>query len=334
VKFTDSGSVSIVLNARFEQGNNQGKPSAILEVTVSDTGPGIAEEDLNFIFEEFRQFEAGHQKGGTGLGMPICKRLTDLLGGSLEVSSQLDLGTVVKFEIPVEVAEEFIEEDNGKDSTRILPLSGTALKILIVDDQLENQLLLWYMLKDAGFDIKKVSSGKEALDIIENWTPDCALLDIRMPDMNGLELTKALRNNPKTASIKIIAISASSYNFGPNMYEETGLDDFIVKPVIQDGLLKILEKNLSIKFPDKKKKSGQFKMPTTNSKLGKYFSEVSNSDKTNLINLIRSGDVDMFQEYTTNSSTLSGEVKIELLKLLDLYEFDKIIHLLEMNHDG
>jgi len=334
VKFTDSGYVSIVFNARFEQDNNQSNPSAILEVTVSDTGPGIAEEDLNFIFEEFRQFEAGHQKGGTGLGMPICKRLTDLLGGSLEISSQLDLGTVVKIEIPVEVAEDFIEDDKGRESTSVLTLGGTSLKILIVDDQLENQLLLWYMLKDAGFDIKKASSGKEALDIIEKWTPDCALIDIRMPDINGLELTKALRNNPKTASIKIIAISASSYNFGSNMYEETGLDDFIVKPVIQDGLLKILEKNLSIKFPDKKNKISQLKMPTTHSKLEKYFSEVSDSDKTNLIHLIRSGDVDMFQEYTTNSSTLSSETKIELLKLLDQYDFDKIIHLLELNHDG
>ena len=236
VKFTKEGSVSVSL-AFFKLDAKR----AALTIRIADTGCGISKDSLTKIFEPFVQDKSSYRgirtENGTGLGLSIAKRLIDCMKGSLTVESTVGKGSVFTILLPdLEICEDDpARKHDMKAAAGKLDLSK---KILVVDDVPLNVKVLCAMLRKMGFDPVSASSGAQALELLKTTKPDIALLDLWMPDMNGMELASAIRANPDMAGIKIFAVTAdteNASNFNVNLF-----DAVVMKPVTQESIMKVL----------------------------------------------------------------------------------------------
>lgn len=233
IKFTMSGRVTLKVSLV-----PHGKKHATLKVQVEDTGIGIAAEDLEFIFDEFSQVYSS-TKQGTGLGLAICKKIVELQGGKIDVTSVLGKGSVFSFEIPYEYAKikenvpiEVVGEPSAKGKL-------TGKHILLVDDNKMNVLLAQTVLKkwEMGFDC--AYDGKEALELFKKNEYDLILTDIQMPVMGGVELTHAVRYNGdfSKSRIPILGITAHVLQEDREAYLKAGMNDLVLKPFLEQELI-------------------------------------------------------------------------------------------------
>lgn len=197
---------------------------------VIDTGIGISPENLDSIFQQFRQADSSITKkyGGTGLGLTICKNLIELQNGSLSVTSQENIGTTFTFSIPYKKGKEtdVIPEDLGAiDVTKL-----KNKRVLLVDDDSVNRLLGKTILEkfNCAYDI--ANNGKEAVAKLNESTYDIILLDIHMPDISGVEVAKYLRREKKDRATKIVAVTAAVMKDDIQKYYQAGINEFLIKP--------------------------------------------------------------------------------------------------------
>lgn len=237
IKFTSSGKVTLKVNLVVH-----GKKHGLLKVHVEDTGIGIAEEDLEFIFDEFAQVYST-TKQGTGLGLAICKKIVELQGGKIDVSSVLGKGSVFSFEIPYEITkvkEKVVVKVEEVPVTKKL----TGKHILLVDDNKMNVLLAQTVLKkwEMGFDC--AYDGKEALELFKKNNYDLILTDIQMPIMGGVELTHEVRFNGdfSKSSIPILGITAHVLQEDRDAYLKAGMNDLVLKPFLEQELIDKISK--------------------------------------------------------------------------------------------
>jgi signal transduction histidine kinase len=231
VKFTSRG--SIMLRVRPAMLAN-GPPGVRFE--VEDTGPGISSSALNSIFERFSQEDASTSRrfGGTGLGLAICRRLCHLLGGHIGCQSEQGKGSLFWFEIPVELGE------TGEAPSRPAqpaPVSSRPPRVLCVDDNLVNRRIVETLLMPFCDELVLVDSGKAALQAAERQAFDVVLLDIHMPEMDGIETHAHLRSLPHAANQRIIALTADVVPEALARYEVSGFDAVVAKPVELEKLL-------------------------------------------------------------------------------------------------
>lgn len=232
IKFTASGKVTLKVNLA-----NHGKKQAVLKVHVEDTGIGIAAEDLEFIFDEFAQVYST-TKQGTGLGLAICKKIVELQGGKIDVTSVLGKGSVFSFEIPYELTkikqEAVIVEKIPSSKGKL-----TGKHILLVDDNKMNVLLAQTVLRkwEMGFDC--AYDGKEALELFKKNDYDLILTDIQMPVMGGVELTHEVRYNGDftKSRIPILGITAHVLHEDREAYLKAGMNDLVLKPFLEQELI-------------------------------------------------------------------------------------------------
>jgi len=236
VKFTKQGSVSVSL-AFFKLNANR----AALTIRVADTGCGISKDSLSKIFDPFVQDKSSYRgirtENGTGLGLSIAKRLIDCMKGSLTVESTVGKGSVFTVLLP---DIEICKDSDLQREKAALEGAGPDLskKILVVDDVALNVKMLCAMLRKMGYDPLSAPSGAKALELMKTSKPDIALVDLWMPEMNGMELASAIRANPDWAGIRIVAVTAdteNSSNFDVNVF-----DAVVMKPVTQESLVKVL----------------------------------------------------------------------------------------------
>lgn len=233
IKFTMSGKVILKVNLV-----PHGKKHANLKVQVEDTGIGIAAEDLEFIFDEFSQVYSS-TKQGTGLGLAICKKIVELQGGKIDVTSVLGKGSVFSFEIPYEYAK---AKENVSTEVLVEPTTKgklTGKHILLVDDNKMNVLLAQTVLKkwEMGFDC--AYDGKEALELFKKNEYDLILTDIQMPVMGGVELTHEVRYNGdfSKSKIPILGITAHVLQEDREAYLKAGMNDLVLKPFLEQELI-------------------------------------------------------------------------------------------------
>jgi signal transduction histidine kinase/ActR/RegA family two-component response regulator len=236
VKFTLKGTVSIDISAKKHENSN------IYDVMfkISDTGIGIPDEYKDKIFDTFTQASSSttRQFGGTGLGLSIAKQLVELQGGKIWFESEVNKGSTFYFYIPLEQAEppslKEIEVKAEKDIVNIVNKDiFLKTKILIVEDNKVNQFLLKTMLTKQRFaNILVANNGKEALDILQKQDIDLILMDLHMPEMDGYETTKFIRNNLPSdkRNVKIIAITAAVIQGEKEKCFELGMNGYISKP--------------------------------------------------------------------------------------------------------
>jgi signal transduction histidine kinase/ActR/RegA family two-component response regulator len=233
MKFTDHGEVA------FRVYVNPGR----LRFEVNDTGKGIPKEDLPSLFKPFYQASNNDVTGqGVGLGLHISKQAVELLGGEITISSQLGQGSTFSYEIPLREADPVSAESR---SPQVIGYEGPPRKILVVDDEPLNRAILRELLSTVGFDVTEADSSEQALDLLKDHF-DAVIYDVRMPGYDGHKLCRSLRSSPATESLVIIASSASVFADDKRLALESGSNDFLPKPVVEEELFEILGTQLKL----------------------------------------------------------------------------------------
>jgi signal transduction histidine kinase/CheY-like chemotaxis protein len=240
-KFTSEGSISVSvrLAAPVENGTVR------LELEVTDTGMGISEEKLPHIFEKFTQADSSISRrfGGTGLGLAITKILVEMHGGSISVQSEVGRGSTftasLQCEIPAGVTLDTPSED-------LLPLQragglSDCGPILLVEDNAVNQKLVSSILRRRGYRVEISNNGREALQALEKQSFQLVLMDLQMPELDGLEATRIIRKDNRWADLPIVAMTAHAMNGDREGCLAAGMNAYISKPVHSAHLLSIVE---------------------------------------------------------------------------------------------
>ena len=244
VKFTkDGGTISFA--AENAPGNDE--HHIIIRYRISDTGIGMSEEFQARIFDEFSQENGGARTSykGTGLGMAIAKQYVDLMGGKIEVNSRQGVGSTFTVEIPLLIAEQVQTEEKEK-LRKDMDLHG--LHVLLAEDNDLNAEIAIALLEEKGMIVTRAADGKSALTQFCNTalgTFDLILMDIMMPEMNGYETTKAIRNlldRPDAKKIPIIAMTANAFAEDVQAALDAGMDAHVAKPIDMDILISAIEK--------------------------------------------------------------------------------------------
>ncbi len=224
--------------------------SFLLHFEVEDTGPGIAEEELDNLFEPFVQTKTGKEsQEGTGLGLPISRKFVELMGGEMSVNSCVGQGTNFKFDIQV-IGVESAEIESKKSTQHVIALEPNQrlYRILIVDDKPLNRQLLIKMLNPLGFQLKEAINGQEAIDIWDSWEPHLIWMDMRMPVMDGYEATKHIKGTVKGQATAIIALTASVLEEERAVILSAGCDAFMRKPFREAEIFDAMHKHIGVRY--------------------------------------------------------------------------------------
>lgn len=233
IKYTNHGEVTLV-HRILEESND----SVRIQFTVSDTGIGIPYEMQQEIFESFTQVLSPDRKqGGIGLGLTISKSLVERQGGKIWVESKPDVGSSFHFFIPYQKAKNLPEKKKSEEYEEI---NLGSLKILLVEDNKVNLFITEAMLNDWGFKVDVAGNGLEAIQQMEKNDYDMVLMDIQMPEMNGLEATRVIRkmSNPLKSGVPIIAITANTSRQAHKQFIAEGMNDWVIKPFKDETLYK------------------------------------------------------------------------------------------------
>ncbi|MDM8522248.1 ATP-binding protein [Desulfococcaceae bacterium HSG8] len=244
VKFTETGHIR--LSAQKEC-KIEDRSTLDLVISIEDTGIGIPQDQIQSVFESFRQQDGQSTRkyGGTGLGLAITKRLIEMMNGQIDVRSTAGKGSVFEMRLrDVEVSSVSMAAVSPDISFDIKNVSFENAQILIVDDIESNRKLIKESLTLTGLDISEAENGQQAVLLSEESSPDLILMDIRMPVMDGYEATEILKANPKTKDIPIIALTASVGMEEPKKIKQTGFNGYLSKPVILYDLIKELSRYL------------------------------------------------------------------------------------------
>ncbi|MGD1702203.1 ATP-binding protein, partial [Dapis sp. BLCC M229] len=256
VKFTDKGGV--ILRAKVEKAP-ENREYQLLQLEVEDTGPGIAPEELDKLFVAFEQTTAGHQiKKGTGLGLAITQKFINLMGGEITTTSTVGVGTCFQLSIPIRLSS--TQAFPGKaERGKVIGLAPEQpeYRILVVDDQPDNRLLILDLLVSKGFLVEQANNGREAIDISKAWRPDLIWMDLQMPEMDGYEATKQIREwesqlESPAIGTKIIALTASVFGQRESVlasgFNDYGFNDYMVKPFKEEVILDKLDQYLKVEW--------------------------------------------------------------------------------------
>jgi CheY-like chemotaxis protein len=238
VKFTEKGKVSITISGKtVDSGNFE------IHFAVADTGIGIPEEKMGRLFQSFSQVDASTTRryGGTGLGLAISKKLAELMGGKIWVESEVGKGSTFHFTIEVEPTL-CGPAEIGPHVSRVEAQGDLdkGLSILLAEDNLINQIVIQKMLNKLGYKADVATNGIEVLQALEHLHYDVVLMDVQMPEMDGLEATRSIRQRWSKGP-KIIAMTASALKGDREMCLAAGMDGYVSKPIdmerLKDALL-------------------------------------------------------------------------------------------------
>jgi CheY-like chemotaxis protein len=247
IKFTDRGYVKLKISV-MKKHNDKAK----LKFSVEDSGIGIPANRIATIFESFEQAEddTTTKYGGTGLGLTIVKRLVELKGGDLTVSSQVGKGSVFNFTNWYEIADKPKEIKAPREANKVLAPFEDNISVLVAEDNLVNQFMLSKILKEWNVTVDMVDNGRKALEKLKQSDYDIILMDTHMPEMSGYQTAKNIRvdfEEPKR-SIPIISLSAASYDHEQQQAISAGMNDVLAKPFLPYELHEKMQKLLDLKL--------------------------------------------------------------------------------------
>ncbi len=231
VKFTNEGyiKVNISLSKTGLEYDNSLIP---IRVEIEDSGIGISKEDQKLLFKPFAQLEKDESRifEGTGLGLSICKELSEMLGGNIGVESKENVGSKFWFTFNAKRISKEELSSGTTDLNQDMPISTKKLKILLVEDKITNQKVIASLFKSMGHTVEVANNGSEALNIFKPEKYDLIIMDIQMPEMDGVKATQMLKqkfaNTPP-----IIGLSANAFEGDREKYMSLGLDEYMTKPV-------------------------------------------------------------------------------------------------------
>jgi signal transduction histidine kinase/CheY-like chemotaxis protein len=259
VKYTQSGSISVDCEwkpSADQKNENQHLRAITIQLTITDTGAGISESDMEHLFTPF--FQAGENaqtQKGAGLGLSICKHYIDLLGGEINIQSKLGFGTKIRLTLPVfasfDSGQLAWEESSEAEPSIDFAFSPAKARILIVEDDPVNAKLIRLMLAPHGYNLKIVTNGLLGVKTAQQWRPHLIWMDIRMPVMDGKEAASRIRSLSSAESWAvrpvIIALTADAHQSASGLAETSGFDHLMIKPTSKEDLIAALNSFLSEK---------------------------------------------------------------------------------------
>jgi hypothetical protein len=242
LKFTESGHITISSGI-----NEESEDEVVVEITVSDTGIGIEQDRLRTVFEPFVQADAtiSRKYGGTGLGLAICKNMIEMQHGELSVESEPGKGSAFTIRIPYYLSIEAMQENEIGQEIDYKSLGHR--KVLVAEDVELNQFLARHILESWDFEVVIANNGREALEALGEASFDCILMDVQMPEMDGMEATHHIRSmpDPVKANIPIIALTANALKGDSEKYLAAGMTDYLAKPFDEERLFRVISRNLA-----------------------------------------------------------------------------------------
>lgn len=322
LKFTQKGNIYIRVSSRENQKNK-----CILNFEIEDTGAGINSSDVKNIFKAFeRSVESEKVYNGAGLGLAICKKFIDLMNGDIYVKSTEGKGTIFIINIPVDLGEKIIIESESKKGEVLKVKSDfEQTKILIVDDVDNNRLVLDILLKSAGFKTETAENGIQAIEKTMSWEPDLILMDIRMPELDGIETTKRIKKIRKIKNenhLPIIAVTASAFDEDIEYIMNAGFSDCLKKP-LQDGeIFEKIKEHLKIEY--------DYKIEELDNKEDNEIIFPPDNICDEIIKSVDLGEITLIYEILieVNKTKKYKPFIDKINKYLDNFDFDRIIELL------
>lgn len=339
IKFTDKGHVILSLDI---QTNHKENKNFDIIFQIEDTGIGIPIDQQELIFEPFSQQKGQSSKyGGTGLGLPITKKLIEKMGGTITLESEVGVGSNITVVIPnISISNIEIEDTENLFDPSIVKFNKA--KILLVDDKKLNRKLIKDILEHSELDIFEAENGEEAVRLAIENQPDLILMDLRMPVMDGYEATEILKQTKSTKSIPIIAISASTRKVISGNRTKKIFNEFIMKPLDASDLLDKMKKYLKYTTEDKITIIDNQDVNITLSEeelnnLPELITILENKFVPICDSVIKSQMIDQIEEFGKDLVKLANEINIQFLKdyankvciLADNFEIDKLLKTLE-----
>ncbi|MBF0389648.1 MAG: response regulator [Desulfamplus sp.] len=337
VKFTKHGGVSLRVRCQECYLEENMPKNVLIYFEVEDSGIGISEDDMKNLFKKFVRFNTNlNAAEGTGLGLAISQEYVRLMGGEIGVESVVNRGSIFKFEIKVEVAKDsFLGIINKPTTLKVVGLEPEELKrkILIVEDNYENQMVLSRLLASVGFDVRVAENGLEGVETFKSWTPDLIWMDMRMPVMDGYEACRQIRQieQEENQAVKdgepsqhtpIIALTASAFEDQKSLVLAAGCDDFIRKPFMADEIFDAMARYIGVKYI--------YESPKEELKLsdkGKDLSDQSVNDS--YLKDVGSGSKLKSSELKDDKEILSKDFILNMRQALIDLDLDKIDQLID-----
>jgi len=339
VKFTKQGGIQLSVNgsAALRGGKcSELIPDNSLLFTVKDTGPGIAPEEMDSLFNAFVQTETGRaSQEGTGLGLPISRKFVQMMGGDITVSSRPGIETTFRFNIRVSPAEiSDIRQPVTVRRVTALEPGQPRYRILIVDDNPDNRHLLVTLLNPLGFELREAENGEQAVKIWEEWGPHLIWMDMWMPVMNGYEAVRKIKETAKGQATAVIAVTAGVFEEERSLVMSAGCDDFLRKPFRESDIFELMEKHTGIRFvyeqENREEKTGT---AAANALTKDALASIPSELTEELRNAAILGDVDKVDFIITSIRSHNKPLADALAIMAEEFEFDKILEFIQENKD-
>ncbi|MEI6708795.1 MAG: response regulator [Methylococcales bacterium] len=303
----------------------------LLVIDIVDSGSGIATDQQADLFKPFVQLtQENSDVKGTGLGLTISKSLIKLMGGSINVSSILGVGSTFTIELRVPIAS----ADSVVITEKIPPVKSIApnqpqWRLLIVDDNFDNRLLLVTLLKSVGFDVREAENGQQAVNIFEQWQPHLIWMDMRMPVMDGYQATSKIRQLKGGDVVKIIALTASAFVDQHDSIINAGCDAVLHKPFHAPEIFAVLTKQLGVKFIYDDSPS-TVTLPTVKV-TAQMLNTLPVALQQQLYEAALNLDIEETDAVLSQIRQFAPDIADGLHELAESYRFDQIIQLIETN---
>ena len=327
LKFTSEGDISL----RVRSLPMPDAPTiASLELEVEDSGCGISPEMQERIFKP--SYQIGKTQAGTegaGLGLAISRSFVEVMGGTISVDSTPGKGSLFRVELPVALveAEEIVDVKLAAPSVIGLEPDQPTYRILVVEDNRENRLLLSSLLKQAGFELREAENGEDAIELFQQWQPHFIWMDMRMPGLDGYETTRQIRDLPGGETVKIVAITASVYKEQEQEILLAGCDKVVHKPFKDHEIYETMAQTLNIKYLYEEKSEGlprKEKINLTKEMLADLPGELLKDLRETTLALNREASLEVISIIAVEAPDVATGLK----ELVDNYQMDQLRDLL------
>ncbi len=324
VKFTETGFVRLGVN--LEPRNTV----LWLTATVEDSGSGIGSEACADLFQPFHQTERRLTvTEGTGLGLYISRKYARLMGGDLTMTSQLGQGSRFVLSVPVEPSQAPVDQGRSIPRVRRLAPGTVPPRILVADDHLENRDWMIKLLNSVGFLAIGVSDGLEALRAWREQSPELILMDVHMPNMDGLEATRRIKAHPEGETLPIIVTSASALDEDRKKIAAAGADAFLMKPVLENILFEKIGGFLNVTYEYDEPAAVAPSADQTNVSPA-ILTALSAMQLHELQEAVSSGNKKRLNQIIANVQSSGAQVAAATLqRMADNYEYDSLLKLFE-----
>ncbi|MGC9386838.1 MAG: ATP-binding protein [Hydrogenovibrio sp.] len=333
IKFTAQGGITLRLDTLEETDCH-----LTLKFEVEDSGSGIAPADIERIFLPFEQLANATSQKGTGLGLAITRQFVNMMGGDIHVQSKPGEGTVFSFTIQAKHVQTEVDLTNETDQTirHVISLADgePEWRILVVEDQLENQLLIQKVLKQVGFQVKIADNGAKGVELFQTWQPHFIWMDRRMPVMDGLEATRRIRQLPGGDQVKIVALTASVFKDQRQEELDVGSDDFVRKPYRPEELYECMARHLPLHYRYADEDSTDFADSDQVRISTEDIAQLPQTTRQSLYEAALIGDTQRLLDTLYTLPVSQAALVNGLRQLVDAYRFDLLTQLTQPQSDN